>query len=79
MFSIVLGTLLIVSGVALAAVRTASSGKLSDPDATGPGRRLGTLEPRGRGGGLSFNADLPGIALVIAGAILLLIGLTLIT
>ena len=72
MFSIVLGALLIVSGIALAAARTASRGKLSDPHATRPGSRTDTLEPRGSGGRLSFKADLPGIVLVIAGAILLL-------
>jgi hypothetical protein len=74
MLWIVLGALLIVSGIALAAWRTASRGKLSDPHATGPGGRTDTLEPEGLGGKFSVKADLPGIALVIAGAILLLGG-----
>jgi hypothetical protein len=69
---IVIGALLIVSGISLAAWRTASRGSLSDPHATGPGAQMETLEPRGRGGRLSFKADLPGIGLVVAGAILLL-------
>lgn len=73
MLSIILGALLIVSGIALAAARTASRGKLSDPHGSGPGGRTDTLEPRGRGGKLSVKTDLPGIALVVAGAILLLV------
>ena len=72
MFSIVLGALLIVSGIALAAARTASRGKLSDPHAVGPGKQTDTLEPRGSGAKLSIKTDLPGIALIIVGAFLLL-------
>jgi hypothetical protein len=70
MFSIVLGALLIVSGVALAAARTASRGKLSDPHATGAGKQADTLEPRGRGARL--KADLPGFTLIMVGALLIL-------
>lgn len=73
MFTIVLAALLIVSGVALAAARTASRGKLSDPHATTPGRKMDTLEPRGRGARLSIKADLPGIALIVVGVLLLLL------
>jgi hypothetical protein len=72
MFSIIIGALLLIAGVVLAAMRTASSGRLSDLHATGPSRRTDTLEPRGRGGRLSLKADLPGLALMIAGAFLLL-------
>lgn len=72
MFSIALGVLLLVSGIILAATRTASRGKLSDPHATGASRRSYTLEPRGRGNRLSVKADLPGLALVALGALLLL-------
>ena len=72
MFSIILGALLIISGIALAAARTASRGKLSDPHATGAGEQTDTLEPKGRGSRLSLRADLPGFALMIVGAVLLL-------
>lgn len=72
MFSIVLGALLVVGGIVLAAARTASRGKLADPHATAPGKRTDTLEPRGRGARLSIKADLPGIALIVIGALLLL-------
>jgi hypothetical protein len=72
MLSIILGALLIVAGVVLAATRTASRGKLADPHATRPGKRTDTLEPRGRGARLSIKADLPGIAMIIIGALLLL-------
>lgn len=75
MLSIVLGALLIVGGIALAAARTASRGKLSDPHATGPDRHHDTLEPRGRGSRLSIKADLPGLALVVAGMLVLLTAL----
>jgi hypothetical protein len=72
MFSIALGVLLLVSGIIVAATRTASRGKLSDPHATGVSGRPDTLEPRGRGGRLSIRADLPGLALMAMGALLLL-------
>ena len=70
MFSIILGALLLVIGIVMAASRTASRGKLSDPHATGPLRKTNTLEPRGRGGRLSLKADLPGLALMAIGAVL---------
>jgi hypothetical protein len=72
MISIALGVLLLVGGIILAAMRTASRGKLSDPHAIGASMRPDTLEPRGRGGRLSFKADLPGFALMAIGALLLL-------
>ena len=72
MFSIIIGALLLVAGIGLAAARTASRGKLSDPHATGPERQINTLEPQGRGARLSLKADLPGLALMIVGGLLLL-------
>lgn len=47
MFSIVLGALLLIIGIVLAAARTVTRGKLSDLHRTGPTRRNNTLEPRG--------------------------------
>ena len=66
-----LGSLLIIAGVAVAAVRTSRSGRLSSPAPNA--KHPQTLEPRGRGDRLSLFADLPGIGLVAAGALLLLI------
>lgn len=74
MFLIALGALLFIGGIALAATRTASRGKLSDPHATAPGTRIDTLEPRGRGSRLSIKADLPGFALMAIGALLIFVG-----
>jgi hypothetical protein len=73
-FLIALGALLLIGGIVLAATRTASRGKLSDPQASDPGDQIETLEPRGRGDRLSIKADLPGLALMIIGAMLLFVG-----
>jgi hypothetical protein len=74
MLQIALGALLIISGVTLAATRTASRGKLSDPHETARGSHPDTLEPRGRGSRLSLKSDLLGVALVIIGSVLLFSG-----
>lgn len=66
-----LGSLLIIAGVAVAAVRTSRRGRLSSPAPNA--KHPQTLEPRDRGDRLSLFADLPGIGLVAAGALLLLI------
>lgn len=73
-FLIALGALMLISGIALAAMRTASRGKLSDPHAKAGGDRIQTLEPRGRGDRLGIKADLPGFALMAIGALLLFLG-----
>lgn len=73
-FLIALGAVMVISGIALAAMRTVSRGKLSDPHAATPGHRTDTLEPRGRGGRLSIKADLPGLALMAIGALLVFLG-----
>lgn len=74
MILIALGAILVVAGIALAAMRTASRGKLSDPHAKIPGHRTDTLEPQGRGGRLSIKADLPGLLLMAVGAVLIFMG-----
>src|SRR5258706_7849715 len=76
MFLIAIGALLVISGIVLAAVRTASRGKLSDPHATAPGTRSYTLEPLGRGRRLSIKADVPGLALMAIGALLIFAGVS---
>ena len=67
-----LGALLMLAGVVLTAVSTLRRGKLSEPRPR-PETPRDTLEPRGQGRRLSLRADLPGIALFAAGAVLLLI------
>jgi hypothetical protein len=74
MILIALGALLVIGGLVLAAARTVSRGKLSDPHAKIPGHRMDTLEPRGEGKRLSIKADLPGLALMAAGGVLIFIG-----
>lgn len=74
MLLIATGAFLIIAGIALAAARTASRGQLSEQHPPVPGTHPDTLEPRGRGARLSLKADLPGIALVVVGAILMFAG-----
>jgi uncharacterized membrane protein len=71
---IIIGALLIVSGVVLAAVRTLKRGRLSEPEQPVSHAPRDTLEPTGRGRRLSLKADLPGIGLIILGAVLLFLG-----
>jgi hypothetical protein len=70
---VVIGALLIVVGVAIAAVRTAGRGRLSQPTApTSPGPK--TLEPTGKGRRLSLKADLLGLGVAALGALLIFAG-----
>ena len=69
-----IGALLIIAGVAVAAVRTAQRGRLSEVRARTPDRHPDTLEPRGEGRRLSLKADLPGLVLIAVGAVLLFAG-----
>ena len=62
-----IGALLVIVGVVLTATRTLQRGRLSDPEAV-----RDTLEPKGSGKRLSVKADLPGIALIAIGSLLLL-------
>lgn len=71
MIAIWIGVLLIISGVTMAAVRTAQRGRLSRPSSDR--RHVTTLEPSGRGDRLNLFSDLPGIGLIAAGAIVLLL------
>ena len=72
---VVIGAVLVFAGIALAGMRTAGWGRLSqssDPTQTPP--RAGGLEPTGKGRRLSFKPDLPGLGIVAVGAILILVG-----
>jgi hypothetical protein len=66
-----IGALLIICGVVQLARTAINRGRLSDPGAD-PGD--GTLEPRHRGVGfLGFAANWPGLAMMAAGALILLV------
>lgn len=62
-----IGALFVIAGVVLTATRTLQRGRLSDPEAV-----RDTLEPKGSGRRLSIKADLPGLALIAIGSLLLL-------
>jgi hypothetical protein len=73
MVLMVIGAMLVVAGVALAAFRTAGRGRLSQPNAP-TSAQPDTLEPPGKGRRLSFKADLPGLGMAALGAMLILAG-----
>jgi len=68
---VVIGALLVIVGVALAAIRTAGRGRLSQPNTPA---RPDTLEPTGKGRQLSFRADLIGLGMAALGVILIFAG-----
>ncbi len=71
MLFVLIGALMVIIGVVLMATRTLKRGRLSEvrqrnsdaPD---------TLEPSGQGRSLSMKADLPGLALIALGSLILL-------
>ena len=67
-----IGALLVLSGVVLTAIRTIRHGRLSDAKRPPAAAAPDTLEPKGRGRLLGVKADLPGLALIVLGSILLL-------
>jgi hypothetical protein len=69
---VVIGALLVIIGITMAAVRTAGRGRLSQP--TQISAAPNTLEPTGKGRRLSLKADLLGLGIAAAGAILILAG-----
>jgi len=73
MVLVVIGALFVIAGIAMAAIRTAERGRLSEPHVQTSSRPT-TLEPTGRGRRLSFKADLPGLGLVALGVILIFVG-----
>lgn len=75
MLLIVIGALLIVGGVVLAANSTLKRGRLSQAEQPVSNEPRDTLEPKGRGRRLSLKADLPGMALIAVGVVLLFLGM----
>lgn len=74
MVLIAIGALLIIGGVVLAATGTLRRGRLSQAEQPVSHEPRDTLEPTGRGRRLSFKADLPGLALIAIGVVLLFLG-----
>lgn len=74
MLLIVLGALLTVAGVVVAAMATIRRGRLSEADPPAAPETRGTLEPLGRGRRLSLKSELPALALIAAGVLLLFVG-----
>lgn len=75
MVLIAIGALLIIIEVVPAATATLRRGRLSQaeqPDLHAP---RDTLEPTGRGSRLGLKADLPGLAIIAIGVILLFLGI----
>lgn len=70
---VVIGALLVIAGVAMAAIRTAGRGRLSQPTRQ-TSALPNTLEPSGLGRRLSLKADLPGLGLAALGALLIFAG-----
>lgn len=74
MLLIAIGALLIIGGIVLAANSTLKRGRLSQSEQPISHEPRDSLEPIGRGRRLSFKADLPGIAMIALGVILLFLG-----
>jgi uncharacterized membrane protein len=74
MLLIAIGVLLIIGGVVMAANATARRGRLSQDEQPISHAPRDTLEPTGQGRRLSLKADLPGLALIALGVLLLFLG-----
>ena len=74
MLLIAVGALLIIGGIVMAANSTLKRGRLSQAEQPISHEPRDSLEPIGRGRRLSLKADLPGIAMIALGVILLLLG-----
>lgn len=74
MLLIAIGALLIIGGVVLAANSTLKRGRLSQAEQPISHEPRDSLEPTGPGRRLSFKADLPGLAMIAVGVILLFLG-----
>lgn len=75
MLLIGIGALLVVAGVVLATMRNARrGGRMSEAEEPVSHEPRDTLEPTGKGDRLSFKPDLPGLALIAVGVILMFFG-----
>ena len=71
-----LGALLIVGGVVLTAVPPILKGRLSRVRPVRATKRSNTLEPERPAKGFDLQSNWPGLAMIVAGAVLMLIGAT---
>jgi uncharacterized membrane protein len=71
---IAIGALLIIIGVVIAANATLRRGRLSEAEQPESHAPRDTLEPCGPGRRLGLKVDLPGLALIILGVILMFLG-----
>lgn len=69
-----LGALLVLVGLVLLAAQPIWRGRLSTVRRTPAATPEPTLEPPKPGAGFSFKANWPGLALMVLGGILLLVG-----
>ncbi|HEX2725325.1 MAG TPA: hypothetical protein VHN20_05860 [Beijerinckiaceae bacterium] len=69
-----IGALLVVAGVLFTAAQAIWRGRLSGPQRAPSGLARDTLEPPNPAGGFSLRANLPGLAMIAFGALLLLVG-----
>ena len=74
MLLIAIGALLIIGGIVMAANSTLKRGRLSQAEQPISHEPRDSLEPTGRGRRLSLKADLPGLAMIALGVLLLFLG-----
>jgi hypothetical protein len=74
MVLIAIGALLIIGGVVMAANATLKRGQLSEAEQPVTHAPRDTLEPSGQGRRLGLKADLPGLAMIVIGVILMFMG-----
>jgi hypothetical protein len=75
MLLISIGALLIIVGIVIAANATLRRGRLSEAEEPVSHVPRDTLEPTGQGARLGLKADLPGLALIAIGVVLLFLGM----
>ena len=74
MLLIGIGALLVIVGMVMAANATLRRGRLSQSERPLTHMPTDTLEPSDRGRRLDLKADLPGLALIAIGVVLLFLG-----
>lgn len=67
------GALFMIAGVLIATLSTLRRGRLSQSRRVKGRVRRDTLEPSGRGDRLNLMGDLPGISLILIGAVLIFV------
>lgn len=75
MLLIAIGALLVIAGAVMAANATLGRGQMSQAEQPISHQPRDTLEPIGRGRRLGLKADLPSLAVIAIGVILLFLGM----